>query len=149
MQKTIKEIKDQVYNGKVSYSITFEDGTNGLLTNSTLMKEFGGNLPSSWVVGGAVEVAIEEVQKKGGGGTWNAVSPVTATNTPAPSQQTNYAGTPQKSSKDYTPWSALINTSLMSAVSFHEGKPSTEEQVLKTFNDFLNGTVSAFNVLNK
>lgn len=106
MKKTIKSLEQSIYNGKVSYKVAFEDGVSGLLTNSTLVKEMGGNLPSNWKDGAEVDVDVDEVQKKDGSGSWSSIKPASQANA-APSGGGKY------SFKGEDVYSKMVNTSML------------------------------------
>lgn len=122
MKKTIKSLEQSIYNGKVSYKVSFEDGVNGLLTNSTLVKEMGGNLPGNWKDGAEVDVEIDEVQKKDGSGSWTSVKPASQGSSPSSGGKYSFKG------EDV--YSKMVNTAMLATSNIIGEKPDVNFKVV-------------------
>ena len=103
MQKVIKEIKSSDYKGNTSYSVTFTDDSDGLVTASTIEKELDGKFPSDWKDGATVECDIEEVKSRKGDGVWFSIKPIVSKSlvssplpTNTPSSASSYKLTPEE-----------------------------------------------------
>ena len=141
MKKTIENIEQSIYKGTVSYSIKFTDGVNGLLTNSTLVKELGGNLPDTWANGKEVDADVEEVTNAAKGTKWNSIKPAQAGGSAPASTGSSYSG----GYKGDDQFSKMINTAMMSAASIVGEKPDVaKEVVVELFNTLLNAMVEAY-----
>lgn len=142
MEKTIKKLEQSIYNGKVSYSVDFDDGSGGLLTNSTLTQDFGGNLPASWVEGGKVDADVEQVTSKNGK-QWYSVKPAKAQ---APQGAPQPTSTGKSSWKGDDVYSKMVNTAMMVAGDVAVGKD--QASIIATFDALVDAMVKKYKLIS-
>lgn len=144
MEKTIKKLEQSIYNGKVSYSVDFDDGSGGLLTNSTLVQEMGGNLPANWVEGGKVDAEVEQVTSPKTGKAWYSVKPSQASSTQAASQPTSTGKTGWKGDDVY---SKMVNTAMMVSADVAVGKDPNA--IVSIFEQLVDAMVKKYKAISQ
>jgi len=153
MKKTIQKLEQSIYKGGVSYKVAFADGESGLLTNSTLVKEFGGNLPETWKIGNEVDAIVEVVTKPDGSGQWTSIKPDNGQAPQQAYQAPQASGAAVSVPSKGSTWtgedrfSKMINTAMICASNFYAEKDTVNDYkvVMNAFVDFYAIMLSSYN----
>ena len=139
--------KKQEYNGKTSYSVTTEDGKNGLVTADHAAK-CGGKVEEV-KEGDVVNIVFEDVPKKQGGGTWTAAKFPDWEQKPAAGG--GFAGRSGGGSYQKEDiYGKICNTAAMTAGSIVASSPAgTCGTVVEIFNELADAMVLKYEAVKK